>query len=1095
MTQTWSLAEGLPVPKRLKAHYTPDYHAFQAGSIIRCKLTNFMSYTLTEFHFGPRMNLIIGPNGSGKSTFVCAVCIGLGGKLSNLGKESMITDGFIKDNKNEALIELELKAFNNDSGVNSIIITTKLQRNRKKSWEINHRPASENDIKKLLKSYNIQLDNLCQFLPQDRVSKFADLKSEDLLKEIERSYKNGELLDEHNSIIKLQSTINQEEKTFNEARETLLELKVKNDALKEKVEKHRQYLKLKKDLEKTEMIRPYVKLQDKKNEMTTLKQAFDVERDVFTQFQEKVKPIEESLKSSDETLNVIDEKIKSLESSNVQVAEDLKTIDGKVEKLDNKTKEYLSTMKEYDSKLLRAKEEYFKLRDDYHKIEDDLKQLDIPDEKDVQNWKDKRLALKSEFLEFDDIITGIKSKANASERKLDSIKSEIILQQQRLNSKDRLNTIDYNRYRVSIQAVQALRKLKQSNPTFPFNYCEPALVTLNVKNASVAPIVEALIPFSHLNAIVVPTKNDYNGLSKFLYDEKKLMVSMRTLGEKFDYSRDQIPIEIIKRLGFDGYVSDFLTGPEEVLQMLCENVYLHRIPVSIKGLSTSQKDHINKEIEQGLGLVKYVSHDEIYTMNRSSYGRRQVTTNIKSFKLRSFIFQNGLSEEQKKLIGDKIKELNQEYVGIEDTIKILKREITEKQDGYKDKRIEFNKYEEDVKRAGFIRREEAKLRQRLKMAEERMVVKKKAIKSLKHSNNEANRSKIYEKIDDNLNKKLTLQRADKRKILIKKLHNDTALIKLKINRIEESNKLNSIKQLHMSIKEEKEEKLQNLESLKSSYRKAKKNYQESLEKYKNKVSEYSMADKEDMKQIIEDMAEKEVLNEEGLNTRIDKIRSEMQLNNRSGGEVSLKQLEENEEKINSLHSSIPEIEKSITRHKAQLTTMTSTWEDELNKIVSTISSDFGENMSQIASAGDVKLDKSDSDYSKWKLIIQVSFRDNEELSDFNGAQHSGGEKSTTTAVFLNSLQGLTNTPFRVVDEINQGMDAKNERKAHELIVKRATNEQVKASQYFLITPKLLSDLYYGPSMTVNCIFAGRWCPGCEDDLPYLEMGIAAKYTG
>ncbi|GAV27151.1 hypothetical protein PMKS-000612 [Pichia membranifaciens] len=1095
MTQICSLGEGLPVPKRLKSHFTPNYNAFQPGSIIRCKLSNFMSYALTEFHFGPRMNLIIGPNGSGKSTFVCAVCIGLGGKLSNLGKESMITDGFIKDNKDEARIELELKAFENDSGLNSVIIATKLLRNRKTLWEINHRPASENDIKKLLRSFNIQLDNLCQFLPQDRVSKFADLKSEDLLKEIERSYKNGELLGQHNLIVRLQSTINQEEKTFNESREILLELKVKNDALKEKVEKHRHYLKLKKDLEKTEMIRPYVKLQDKKNEMVILKQSFDVERDTFTQFQEKVKPIEESLKSSDEALNEVNESIKDLDISNLKVSKDLKSVESRIEKLDGKTKEYLSTMKEYDSKLLRTKEEYFKLRDDFHKIEDDLKKLDLVDDNDVQEWKHRRLALKNEFLEFDDIITGIKSKANACERKLDSIKGEIILQQQRLNSKDRLNTIDYNRYRVSIQAVQALRKLKQSNPDFPYKFSEPALVTLNVKNTAIAPIVEALIPFSHLNAIVVPTKSDYNGLSRFLYDERKLMVSMRTLGEKFDVRHDQIPNETIKRLGFDGYISDFLTGPEEVIQMLCENVYLHRIPVSIKGLSASQKDTINREIEKGLGLVKYVSHDEIYTMNRSSYGRRQVTTNIKSFKLRSFIFQNGLSEEQKKIIGDKLQELNQEYATVENTVKELKRDISERQENYKDKRLEFNKYEEDVRRAGHIRREETKLKQRLQMAEERMVVKKKAIKSVKHSNSGANRQKIYEKIDCNLNEKMHLQRTDKRELLIKKMANDTSLILLKIKRIEESNKVESIKELHMSIKEEKDEKLQKLESLKASYRKAKKHYQESLERYKNKVSEYSVEDKEDMKQIIEEMAEKEILNEEGLNTRIDKIKSEMQLNNRSGGEVSLKQLEENEEKINSLDSSIPEMEQSIARHKEELGEMTKSWESELDKIVSMISSDFGDNMNQIASAGDVKLDKSDSDYSKWKLIIQVSFRDNEELSNFNGAQHSGGEKSTTTAVFLNSLQGLTNTPFRVVDEINQGMDARNERKAHELIVKKATSGHVKASQYFLITPKLLTDLYYGPSMTVHCIFAGRWCPGCEDDLPYLEMGVTAKYAG
>lgn len=48
------------------------------GSIVRVKLTNFVTYTSAECHPGPRLNMVIGPNGTGKSTFVCAICLGLG---------------------------------------------------------------------------------------------------------------------------------------------------------------------------------------------------------------------------------------------------------------------------------------------------------------------------------------------------------------------------------------------------------------------------------------------------------------------------------------------------------------------------------------------------------------------------------------------------------------------------------------------------------------------------------------------------------------------------------------------------------------------------------------------------------------------------------------------------------------------------------------------------------------------------------------------------------------------------------------------------------------------------------------------------------
>lgn len=51
---------------------------FKPGSIVRIKLTDFVTYTSAEFFLGPKLNMVIGPNGTGKSTLVCAICLGLG---------------------------------------------------------------------------------------------------------------------------------------------------------------------------------------------------------------------------------------------------------------------------------------------------------------------------------------------------------------------------------------------------------------------------------------------------------------------------------------------------------------------------------------------------------------------------------------------------------------------------------------------------------------------------------------------------------------------------------------------------------------------------------------------------------------------------------------------------------------------------------------------------------------------------------------------------------------------------------------------------------------------------------------------------------
>jgi hypothetical protein len=84
-------------------------------------------------------------------------------------------------------------------------------------------------------------------------------------------------------------------------------------------------------------------------------------------------------------------------------------------------------------------------------------------------------------------------------------------------------------------------------------------------------------------------------------------------------------------------------------------------------------------------------------------------------------------------------------------------------------------------------------------------------------------------------------------------------------------------------------------------------------------------------------------------------------------------------------------------------------------------------------------------------------------------------------MYLMALQELMVSPFRCVDEINQGLDERNERLVFKRIVENASRPPRIASdltshsgQYFLITPKLLPNLYdmEVEAMTVLCIFNG-----------------------
>ncbi len=70
-----------------------------------------------------------------------------------------------------------------------------------------------------------------------------------------------------------------------------------------------------------------------------------------------------------------------------------------------------------------------------------------------------------------------------------------------------------------------------------------------------------------------------------------------------------------------------------------------------------------------------------------------------------------------------------------------------------------------------------------------------------------------------------------------------------------------------------------------------------------------------------------------------------------------------------------------------------------------------------------------------------------------------------------------------MDEINQGMDARNERLVFQLLVAASCRQDSGSAQYFLLTPKLLPDLDYDENMTVLAVSNGHnMCPHSDWDM-------------
>ncbi|TVU26533.1 hypothetical protein EJB05_29085, partial [Eragrostis curvula] len=153
------------------------------GNIVKIELCNFMSYDHVVCCPGPRLNLVIEPNGSGLSSLVCAIALGLAGNPKIVGRASNL-GAFVKSEEDSGHVKISLCG---DTPSDKICITRKIDKqNTSDQWLLNGATVSKQEVIDVVKSFNIQVENLTQFLPQDR-SEFAKLSPIHLLEETEKA--------------------------------------------------------------------------------------------------------------------------------------------------------------------------------------------------------------------------------------------------------------------------------------------------------------------------------------------------------------------------------------------------------------------------------------------------------------------------------------------------------------------------------------------------------------------------------------------------------------------------------------------------------------------------------------------------------------------------------------------------------------------------------------------------------------------------------------------------------------------------------------------------------------------------------------------
>ncbi|KAJ2323448.1 Structural maintenance of chromosomes protein 5, partial [Coemansia sp. RSA 2681] len=159
--------------------------------------------------------------------------------------------------------------------------------------------------------------------------------------------------------------------------------------------------------------------------------------------------------------------------------------------------------------------------------------------------------------------------------------------------------------------------------------------------------------------------------------------------------------------------------------------------------------------------------------------------------------------------------------------------------------------------------------------------------------------------------------------------------------------------------------------------------------------------------------------------------------------AAIAQLAERQARLAAMAAQAQQIDAELLHVRRRKRAAREQWEQPLTDVVARISDKFRAMFDHIECLGEVSLRRAadaddpaggDEDYDNWGIDIRVAFRKNEALQALDNHRQSGGERAVSTILYLQALQSLVAAPFRVVDEINQGMDERNERLVHSLIV-------------------------------------------------------------
>ncbi|KAJ8113215.1 hypothetical protein OPT61_g4610 [Boeremia exigua] len=1030
---------------------------FQPGSIARVKLKNFVTYTAAEFHLGPSLNMIIGPNGTGKSTLVCAICLGLGWSTEHLGRSKELS-AFVKHGAAEAEIEIELAKAEGERA-NPVVTRVLRKEDNKTVFFINGKHSTKNAVMDMCKRFSIQIDNLCQFLPQDRVVEFAKMKDTERLRATLGAAAPAYMSEWHDQLKDLRD----EEKDLEVKRRTeeehLKKLEALQNTTRGDVERWNQRQELALKAAALEKVRPIIQLKIHKAEFERVKHDHRAAEQELAQLNEEVEPIKQAGVAAqtyhDQVNQVVQRRKQMMNMVKQQSDKKAQAISTETKNIDDCQARITTEMRDKQSR----QQDIARLN---KKITDlERKRREQPVDYDPDEYRKRKDELRQELSPIERRIGELKNTMSAISARIPDLKSQrnaIKAQRERLDTQSGKQTSLLQR--ISPETAKAWEWFKEHETQLPLKgeVYGPPILTCSLTDPKYADALESQMRVGDVLAITCTNNDDQRLLLRELTHKDKLGlhgIYLRTSPRPLSAFPTPVPHSNLAHFGFEGYLRDYIKGPDPVVAMLCDNVKLNRVAFASKAITDQQHAAASSSPIQA-----WVSGRETYRITtRREYGVS--STSVNHLKRAQFFIDQPVNSDEKMQLDEQIRNIDREGNELRaehDAAKTGVQELSEEGRVIKEKRDELQKDEALLKKA--LAEWEA-LPQIIdhSRAELQGYLDSNAKTSDRIREIKAQSRHISLKIAS-----LTLEYA-KSATEFRRLNEN--VVEAEIRLIEAASEVRAFEKENRVVLERLQSKQVQLDQLTA----AKNDMKEAIRIEHRTAQAMVNSCTEEENQVI--VSYKDLQSVAELDDEIQTVNARLEM--MSAGDGSIVRTYENRElQIRKTQDSLEKHVAALEEAQHKIAEIKGPFEQSLDELVVKISAAFSHNFAEIGCAGEVMVYKDHDDFHAWSIQIMVRFRDGETLSVLDERRQSGGERAVSTIFYLMALQDLAQAPFRVVDEINQGMDPRNERKVHERMVDIACQEHT--SQYFLITPKLLTGLKFHPKMKVHIINSGEHVP-------------------